>query len=106
MDNYGYCQIKDENPGVDLLFATNWDAEIEEFLLDNPEPAAMPSPALMQSSSPDEPAPGPVSPAPDADEKDQGVSPLTTVGVAVAAALVAVVIGSIILSRKKEGNDS
>jgi hypothetical protein len=115
------CQIKDENPGVDLLIAMDWDTEISEFLLKNPEPAVMPSPALMQSSAPDEPttkvemdgpadaAPGPVSQARDSaaedDKVNQGLSPLTTAAVAMLIVVVAVVAGSIVLSRRR-GEDA
>ena len=113
------CQIKDDNPGVDMLFATNWNAGIDEFLLQNPEPAALPSPALLQASAPNAPSPDAGSEAPieaaavglpqaasrvpeTADLNGSGSSPLRNVAVAIATAIAAILIVSFVLSRRKD----
>jgi hypothetical protein len=42
------CQVKDENPGTDMLFAMDWDNNFETLLGDNPLPDAIPSASTMQ----------------------------------------------------------
>lgn len=84
------CQVKDENPGVDVLMATDWVAGIEEFLLQNPEPAALPSPALHQASDPDLQV-----------VADEGRSPTVAVGMAMAVGLIAILAVSLAISFRK-----
>lgn len=112
------CQVKDENPGVDILIAINWDAGIGEFLLQNPEPAALPSPALLQASAP---GPSPVGAEPDApivaavtdvaqatskviadvDLREPGLSPLLTTGIVLVIGMAAVALASFTLYHRK-----
>jgi hypothetical protein len=112
------CQVKDENPGVDILIALNWDAGIGEFLLQNPEPAALPSPALLQASAPDPP---PVDAEPDAqviaaatdvaqatpqvredtDLREPGLSPLLTTGIVLAIGMATIALVSFTLYHRK-----
>jgi hypothetical protein len=51
------CEVKELNPGVDLLFAADWDGLLEAPPL-APEPAAKPAPEPLQLSAPP-PAPPP-----------------------------------------------
>jgi hypothetical protein len=89
------CQIKDDNPGVDLLMATDWHAGIAEFLLQNPEPTTLPSPALLQASAPE-----PVL------EPESGRSPIGNVAAALTAGVVAIFGVSLALSLRKDGTES
>ncbi|MCC6488685.1 MAG: hypothetical protein IT364_14400 [Candidatus Hydrogenedentes bacterium] len=84
------CQVKDENPGVDVLMATDWVAGIDEFLLQNPEPAALPSPALHQASAPVLP-----------DAAGEGWSPGAALLMAMAVGLVATLAVSLAISLRK-----
>jgi hypothetical protein len=110
------CQVKDENPGVDILIAMNWDAGIGEFLLQNPEPAALPSPALLQASAPDRSPVGAEPDAPivaavtaqatskviaDVDLRTPGPSPLVTTGIVLAIGMATVALVSFTLYHRK-----
>jgi hypothetical protein len=89
------CQIKDENPGVDLLLAMDWDAGIGEFLLENPEPAALPSPALLQASAPEA-----------LEAREPGLSPVLSIGIALVAGMAAVLSISLAMSLRKGRTES
>lgn len=114
------CDIKDENPGVDLLFAVDWDARIDEFLLGNPEPALVPGPALIQASKPENPGGNSQIDASretdtvgfaqdDVVDSEEEVSrgraffPLVSVAFAIAVAMAAVIAGSVVLAFRKGG---
>ena len=85
------CQVKDENPGVDVLMATDWDAGIGEFLLQNPEPTALPSPALLQASVPER-----------LEVEEAGHSPVLGIVVAMTAALLTILSISLAISIRKD----
>ncbi len=117
------CDIKDENPGIDLLFAVNWDARIDEFLLGNPEPAVVPGPALLQASEPKTIEGNSESDATigtasvgiaqagaiDSQEevsRGRAISPLVSVALAITVAIVAVLAGSVVLAFRKGGSEA
>jgi hypothetical protein len=73
----------------------DWDAGIGEFLLENPEPAALPSPALLQASAPEA-----------LEAREPGLSPVLSIGIALVAGMAAVLSISLAMSLRKGRTES
>ena len=100
------CEVKEQNPGVDLLIAANWDEAIEQHVLKEP-----PLPALVSLSAlaapPPPPSPSaPAATAPVSAKPDAPIAPVQprrlqrNLVIALAIVLGAAALGTLIYLRR------
>lgn len=106
------CQVKEDNPGIDMLMAKDWDGSITSLLGGNDLPEELPSPALMQAAaSPDSPSAqeSPVEPTSELGEQTaatpqpRGVgSGLRNLGAIVIVSVLGIGVASFLMIRRRQ----
>ncbi len=95
------CEVKEENPGVDLLVAANWDAALQgsEVMIDKVLPPLEGAAALLQASAKDPPPPADSPPPPTPPEKVSKSSPYRTLGIVLGIIVLGILFATLKLKR-------
>ncbi len=105
------CEVKDQNPGMDLLMAVNWDAAIDgsQVIIDKVLPPLEGTAALMNANKKSEGSssklvekaePTEEVAEPETETK-QGMIPLRTLFIALGAVVLFAIVGTFMLKRKR-----
>jgi len=119
MEHSGYlcgacsCEVKDQNPGMDLLMAVNWDAAIDgsQIIIDKVLPPLEGTAALLNADKKSEGSPHKstekVEPVEDkgtpkaAAESKQGMMSYRTLLIALGGVVLIAILGTVFLKRRK-----